>query len=401
MAFFESAGVPSVTDALLPKCGACGLYKQCQSPKQEVQGQGKKGILIVWEMPSPADDEQGRWGVGPAGRQLAATLWKSGVDLAEDCWMTGSLICKSSTDRPTPKQVDQCRPNMTALIKKLQPRVILLLGAAAVRSVIAPLVAKADPGHLEKWLGWAIPSQKLNAWICPTWNPLYLFQMREERQYPVIKLWHERHLTQALELEGRPWETLPNYKKQIRVEFDVRAAAQWIREKIVDGGPVAFDYETTCLKPHNPGAEIVCCSVCWRGRETIAYPFQGEAIAATRELLQSPCKKIGANNKFEEGWTRVHLGVEVVNWEWDCMQSAHHLDCREGITSVKHQAFVRFGIDEWASQIRPYLESVDDSGLNRIKQCDVGKLLKYCAMDSLAEYLIAGHQRKEMLACRE
>lgn len=44
----------------LPRCGECGLYKKCQSPKMPADGDGRKGILIVGEGPGADEDKKGR-----------------------------------------------------------------------------------------------------------------------------------------------------------------------------------------------------------------------------------------------------------------------------------------------------------------------------------------------------
>jgi hypothetical protein len=317
------------------------------------------------------------------------------VDLDVDCWKTSALICKPDAT-PTTEQIDYCRPNLVRTLKELGPTTIIPLGPAAVSSLLSPLW-KESIGSITQWAGWRIPLQRWNAWVCPVFHPTAVIESAEKREAKVVKLWFERHLAQAVELEGRPWETVPDYRKDIRVVMDPREAAAQIREWVADGGPTAFDYETNRLRPDDANAEIVCASVCWRGKDTIAFPWTGEAVVAMSEYLQSDVPKIGANNKFEERWTRRILGHGVTNWVWDTMLSAHHLDCRNGITSVKFQAFVRLGLEEWSWAIRPYLQAEDATGVNRIREADLRTLLVYCGIDSLVEYLIAGQQKREMM----
>ena len=91
------------------------------------------------------------------------------------------------------------------------------------------------------------------------------------------------------------------------------------------------------------------------------------------------------------------LGHPVRNWVWDTMLSAHHLDNRPGITSVKYQAFVRLGQEPWDTHIKPMLQSTDERGLNRVNEIPMRDLLLYCGMDSLIEYKLAELQKKEMM----
>ena len=117
---------------------------------------------------------------------------------------------------------------------------------------------------------------------------------------------------------------------------------------------------------------------------------------AMKDFLKSKTPKIGANDKFEERWCLKHLGISVKNWVWDTVLAAHCLDNRPGITSVKFQAFVRLGVEDYDSSVKPFLEGAGGNGRNRIREVDVGKFLLYCGLDSLLEYKVAKIQAREM-----
>src|SRR5262245_43419820 len=94
--FNVDVGPPTVsaTRWTAPRCGLCGLLNKCQSPKMEVYGKGKNGILIVGEAPGANEDEQGIPFVGKAGRYLRGILHGLDVNMRNDCWLTNSLICR-------------------------------------------------------------------------------------------------------------------------------------------------------------------------------------------------------------------------------------------------------------------------------------------------------------------
>jgi len=156
--------------SLIPRCGACQLYLHCDSPKMPVSGKGKRKILICGEGPGANEDEQGIQFIGESGQLLERTLAKFDVDMRRDCWITNSIICRSHTKddknrTPTPKEIDYCRPNLIKTITELKPDVIIPLGGSAVKSLLGWLW-KEDVGPISRWDGWAIPSQKINAWVC-------------------------------------------------------------------------------------------------------------------------------------------------------------------------------------------------------------------------------------------
>jgi len=377
--------------SMLPKCGACGFAKKCKRPKRETTGLGKKGILIVSAHPSKAEDDTGSL-ESESTSLLERELNRHGIDLHEDCWLDYALICKPSS-KVTPQHIEHCRPNIIKRIKKLKPKCIILLGGHAVRSVIGWLW-KPGVGKAERWNGYNIPSQQINAWVCPTYNPHYVL-MEKDGKNPLPEVFFKKHIAKAVTRLRRPWKTIPTWDQDIDRIYDVKRAAKILRKMIRKGGTVAFDYEGNMLKPEGPASQIVSCSVCWEGKKTIAYPWYGEAVKATRELLRSPLGKIAANLKFEERWTRYHLRTRVRNWEFDTMLGGHILDPTEGTKSLKFQAFVYLGMGSYNDHIEKFFESKGTMEPNDIlTEISLDDLLLYNGLDSLLEYKLARVQQK-------
>lgn len=389
--FFELSQVSSKPPVgNIPKCGTCGLFKTCKSPKMKVSGQGRRGILLIGDFPRFNEDEYGSHFVGSDGRQLSASLRKFGVDMRRDCWMTNALICRVPGDKSAnDNQIDYCRPNLNNTIEELKPKIIIPMGHAAVKSLIAPLW-KEDMGKDFEWPGWQIPCHNPNAWICPTYHPLGVVSHKNS----VGLVLFERHLKAACEIESRPWKVPPDYKSKVKIIQNDDWATVEIRSMHLAGGPLAFDYETTCLKPESPIAEIVCCSLS-DGRTSIAFPWRGRARKAMRKLLHSGIPMRASNMKFEERWTAKEFGKGPAKWDYDTMVGAHLLDCREGITSIKFQVFVRLGVSPYDETVGPFLKSKKGGGMdpNRIKEVPIRDLLLYNGMDSIVEYKVTDIQK--------
>lgn len=361
-----------------------------------VAGQGERGILIVAEAPGELEDSCNTQLVGEPGQLLRERLAANGIDLDRDCWKTNAIICHPKDGRtPTEAEIEYCRPNLKNTIDALKPRHIMPLGIIATKSLLGPFW-KDDTsfGSMAQWVGWQIPFQEWNCWVTPNYHPSYVLRSREERDGPVVGVWFNRYLESHLRLTGRPWGVVPNYDADVKIVMDPERAAEWIRDRIQRDGAFAFDFETNCLKPESDGAEIVCCSICWAGRETIAYPWVGSAIAATGEFIASGVPKIGASD-LEDRWSRFVFGRGVNNCVWDTLLGAHLLDNRKGITSVKFQAMVKCGYSDWSGAVKPYLKGDGGNGKNRIRELDLRTLLKYCGIDSVVEYEIAVRQREE------
>lgn len=403
--FSESQVLTRTPIPLLPQCGRCKLDTQCKTPKMRVDGEGQKGILVIGERPGWEEDRDGKPLIGETGEVVRKMLRNCDVNFRRDCWITNAIICKPKNE-VVPATVDWCRPNAIKAIKKLKPSVIILLGGDAVRSVIGWLW-KPNTGPISRWAGWRIPSIELNAWVCPTYQPAQLFHSKD----PVLGMELQEHLSQAAALAGtRPFpDGVPDYDSQVEIIHSADDAARRLRQ--YTSGMVAYDYETTCLKPDSEQAEIICCSVCWNGKETIAFPWYGAVKSALSDILANPdIGKIAANLKMEDRWTTAKLGIRVRGWAWDTMLAAHVLSPRggkddkdkrkeaSGVTGLKFQAFVHLGVRDYSHHIEPFLQSKVKGGNNpnRIREIRLDDVLHYCSLDSLYEYELAQIQMKEM-----
>ncbi len=379
----------------LPRCGSCGLKDSCLSPKMPVSGKGKRKILIVGEAPGVSEDARGEQFVGKAGQYLRKVCAEVGIDLREDCWLTNAIICWPGKGNPTPtdKQILWCRPNLLNTIAALEPHAVVLVGGSAVKSLIGHLW-REDVGAVSRWVGWKIPLQRFNAWVCPSYHPSYC--MREEDENNQIpRKFLVRHLREVSLAQGRPWDKVPAFAEGVRVVLDPVPAASILRQMSRNGVPVAVDYETDRLKPDAPDARIVSFAAS-DGETTISCPWHGEVIEAAHELLQSGVPKIGANVKFEIRWSMKEFRNPPRNWLWDTMLAAHALDTRPGICGLKFQAFTQLGQEPWDDDVKPYLEGAGGNGKNRIHEADLGRLLKYGGLDALLEWKLARIQMKQM-----
>lgn len=378
----------------IAKCGQCGLYKKAISAKMQPTGEGERKVLFVAEAPGEKEDREGVQLIGDCGQLHREVLSDMDQDL-DDCWKTNAVICRPPGNEIKPVHIESCRPNLLNTVKKLQPKVIVLLGKSAIQSLLRPLIHR-DSGPVRTWVGWNIPSHEYNAWICPTYHPSFLLRMDEDQTLVDI---YERHIRRAFELEDveRTAPTLEELKEDVEILPTVREGRVRMRDLAKKEGVLAFDYEATGLKPENPKQEIVSVSFCLNGEETWACPVDETSAKSLSKVLKSTkLRKIASNIKFEERWTRAKLGHPVANWAWDTMLAAHYYDNRPKISSVKFQAFVLFGISDYNSHIKDYLESDFASGFNKIRELDLNDLLMYNALDSLLEFMVAQRQREDL-----
>lgn len=390
---------PLRADGKILSCVSCGLYKECQSPKMMPYGNFKKGILNIGEAPGEVEDERGKPWQGKTGQLLTNAYKKLGIDIFEDCLNVNSVSCRPIEDggnaTPTNYQIDCCRKNLLRIIADVRPKVIALFGNSAIYSIIGHRWKK-DLGGITKWRGWTIPDRDFNCWICPTYHPSYVERSENKADNTI---W----IDDLEQIVAKSKEPLSVYNEPIIDLIENLSVLKKIESKIV-----AIDYETTGIKPHAAGHRIVCASVATSENHAFAFimPQTRFEMRPFVELLANPAiGKMAHNMKFEEAWSVVRLRQPVQNWIWDSMIAAHIFDNRPGVTSLKFQTYVQFGIVDYASEVSPYLASKDNTNANAINQIDIllgkpgGKdaLLRYNGLDTIYEYRLAMKQQEQIL----
>ena len=118
-------------------CRACGLYATCRG---KVMGQGDwhAPLMLIGEAPGEQEDRQGLAFVGPAGQLLTRML--EAITLPrERVYLCNGLKRRPPGNRPpTPEEAAACLKHLRAQVALVRPKVILLLGATAVRAVLGP-----------------------------------------------------------------------------------------------------------------------------------------------------------------------------------------------------------------------------------------------------------------------
>lgn len=383
--------------SVLPHCGACRLFKTCQSPKMPVAGKGRRSILIVGEAPGENEDIQGRPFVGKAGKYLEECLLDAGIDLRRDCWVTNSLICRPPRNAtPSDRQIDYCRPNVVNAVKKYAPEVVVPVGLAAMKSVLKWLWPTQDVDGVTRWVGRQIPAQKINAWVCPCFHPSYV--LRSERNGRLDELLvgqFRKHLNAVAELKGRPWAKVPDHRSMVSVVLNPEEVAKHLHYFKLGGLPLAVDIETDRIKPDSEEASIHSCAFS-DGFRTVSFPWFGKAIRAVAELFESSVPIIAHNAKFEDRWFRAKIGAKI-NWSFCTMMAAHALDSRRKTKGLDFLAAAVLGEPEWSSHIDPYLRSKGGGNTpNRIRELDLRQLLLYGGLDTLLTHKIAQIQAKQL-----
>ncbi len=374
-------------------CEVCGLYKTCHSPRMEYTGKGKKKVLIIAEAPGKTEDLKGVQLVGEAGKTFRNILESIDIDLDKDCWKTNAVICRPPQNRtPSNTEINCCRPNLFKTINELKPKKIITLGGPALQSLIGE---KQTIGPISKWVGWNIPDQDLGCWLFPNYHPQYLNYNKDDI---VLHKIFKRSLRNAFHWD-KEFEYIKTEVFKLNTPFEASIFLDSLKTSTV---PVSIDFETTGKRPYRKGQKILCMAVSSGVNRATAFPIFYEdksfILSLKKFLKNERIKKIGQNIKFENIWASVNLGIEIRGWIWDSMIASHVIDARAGITGLKFQAYVNYGVAGYNKDVEKAIELINEKdtfGFNRMEEVPLDLLLEYCGQDVIYNYKLFFDQKLE------
>ena len=137
----DKASLPILRKAV-QQCRGCDLYR---AATQAVFGEGpaKGRLMLVGEQPGNDEDLQGHPFVGPAGKLLDRALEEAGIARSQ-VYVTNAVKHFKFEDRgkrrlhkkPRASEIKACRPWLEAEVARVQPEIIVCLGATAAQSIL-------------------------------------------------------------------------------------------------------------------------------------------------------------------------------------------------------------------------------------------------------------------------
>ncbi len=137
------------------------------------RGNPEAPVLVIGEGPGTEEDASGQPFVGKAGQLLDRMLAEAGLE--GRVFITNTVFWRTPGNRtPSPAEQAVCAPFIERTFALLKPRAVLLLGAAASRSVLA-----TDEGIMRlrgQWREWRLAEGGVSAPALPTLHPAFLLR---------------------------------------------------------------------------------------------------------------------------------------------------------------------------------------------------------------------------------
>ena len=175
----------------LGDCTRCKLHTKRTTLVFGV-GNPEADLMFVGEAPGRDEDLQGIPFVGRAG-QLLTKIIESIALSRDDVYIANVIKCRPPDNRnPTPDEVRTCEPFLFAQVDSIRPRVIVALGAFAVRTLLQTdeAISKVR-GRVYDYRG---------AKLIPTFHPAFLLRSPDRKR----DVWEDMKQVRAILQGGTP-----------------------------------------------------------------------------------------------------------------------------------------------------------------------------------------------------
>ncbi|WP_016951772.1 uracil-DNA glycosylase family protein [Anabaena sp. PCC 7108] len=168
----------------------CHICQRCELGKTRthaVVGRGnlQATIMIIGEAPGQQEDETGLPFVGKSGQLLDKILASVELNPDQDVYICNIVKCRPPENRvPTTDEMAACKPYLLEQIRLVDPKIILLTGATAVKAITG------DKRQITKirgqWLEWS-------GRLCmPIFHPSYLLRNpAKDKGSPKWLMWQD------------------------------------------------------------------------------------------------------------------------------------------------------------------------------------------------------------------
>ena len=174
-------------------CNRCHRCDLGNNRTHAVIGRGnlQADVMIIGEGPGQNEDETGLPFVGKAGQLLEKILASVNLSSEQDIYIANAVKCRPPGNRvPTPQEIAACKPYLLEQIRMVDPKIILLTGATAVKSLTG------DKRGITKirglWIEW-------EGRLCmPIFHPAYLLRNQSKEQgSPKWLMWQDIQAVRA------------------------------------------------------------------------------------------------------------------------------------------------------------------------------------------------------------
>jgi DNA polymerase len=147
--------------------------------------------MIVGEGPGEQEDRQGYPFVGKAGQLLTKILESANFNRETEIYITNIVKCRPPENRtPLPAEVDACSDYLIRQIQLIKPKILLLLGSPALKTILGPHMTISQSRG--QWFQMEVPYMEEKLYVMPLFHPSYLLRnASREKGSPKWLTWQD------------------------------------------------------------------------------------------------------------------------------------------------------------------------------------------------------------------
>ena len=179
---------PTTLEQVRGELGDCTRCKLHQSRTTLVFGVGRPDadLMFVGEAPGRDEDQQGEPFVGPAGQLLTKIIEAIGLT-RDQVYIANVIKCRPPQNRnPELDEVQTCEPFLFQQLDVIRPRVVVALGAFAVRTLLR------SEQSISRLRGQVFDYR--GAKLVPTFHPAFLLRSPDRKR----DVWEDMKKVRAL-----------------------------------------------------------------------------------------------------------------------------------------------------------------------------------------------------------
>jgi len=285
----------------------CPIRDKRNFPAVPGAGPDKADLLICGEAPGTQEESQGRPFVGLSGRELDRVLAKTGYS-RDKIFIDNVVHCRPTDAEgknrpPVAKEMKVCSDYLLSNIKKVEPKLILALGATAAKFFTGRSAMKNLRGKYHLWNN--IP-------VLVTYHPAAGLRGRAD-YLRFFRIDVEKAITYVQKSK----------KEKLRYHIVTKKNLKAVLDYLGQAKDLVVDLETTGSNHRKD--KIISVSFCAKAGEAFFFDLNKIQLNDLKEILEGPIPKIGQNIKFDIHFLREN-GINLKPILFDTMVAAHLLD---------------------------------------------------------------------------
>lgn len=361
-----------VTDPTDNLCDSCGFYwrNNILQPNRPPIGDENPYLYVVGGSPTAASEKTGKIFSGTTSRFFKSIIAEENKENLPVRYYVAAA-CKQPLEGDT-AAIDICSSRLRNDIARTNPSVLLVCGSMAIRGLF-PSVPKEALIEGESQ-GFIVPYRTPNGKLIPaiiTYTGSYVYHKEKGKEESSYEDMWAKDAAKAFSIDPSMFEGL-NLDVEVKVCDKKHLVAECF-EKLKKAPVVAFDIETTDLKPYaKEGQNRKLFSIAFAFEDGTSYtiPLYGFWVEKVKNQIYAALYKwitgypdqikIAHSVSFEQSWLAYQCspesGMPVLQGKYEDTQAmAYLLSSRRNSSDLKVGAWRYLGVADWSVDVRNIL----------------------------------------------